>query len=251
MIALRLAVFMFGAMIGSFLNLCACRIPKQKPFIISRSVCPQCDHVLGAPDLIPILSFLLLQGRCRYCRGKIPIRYLGMELLTGVLFAAVLSVSGFAPRSAIHLTMIGILLVAALIDMESLYIPNGLVLFGIISGLILNLVTGTATFSGTALGFLGGGIPMFTLYLLSRGGMGAGDVKLGAMMGLFLGWKLVLVGLFLSFFSGSLVGILLLVTGKKGRKDAIPFAPYLAFGGTASALWGMSLINWYLSLSGI
>jgi len=248
MTALYLMVFLFGAIVGSFLNLCALRIPKGEPIVVGRSVCPQCKHVLGATDLIPILSYILLRGKCRYCRQRISFRYVGTELISGLLFTAVFAAYGFTVYSVIYTLLTGILLVAALIDLEHMYIPNGLILFGLTVGTTVTLFLGSAHPKSIILGFLAGGVPMTAIYLLSRGGMGAGDVKLGAVLGVFLGWKLALAGLFLSFLSASVVGLLLIFSGKKTRKDALPFAPFLAAGGFAAALWGTQLINCYLTL---
>ena len=216
--------------------------------INDRSVCPRCRHLLGALDLIPLLSFLCLQGRCRYCREKIAFRYPLVELLTGMLFAAVFVYHGFQPISLVYLVMTGFLLVAALIDLEYFYIPNRLIACGLAWGTLLHLVLGTGSLTFMALGFITGGLPMLTVYLVSRGGMGAGDVKLSALMGVFLGWKLVLAALFLAFLSGAVTGILLLAAGLKGRKDPIPFGPFLAFGGIGASLWGLKIIGCYMRL---
>lgn len=246
---LYLLVFMLGASAGSFLNLCAWRIPRQEPFIVSRSVCPRCRHILDALDLMPVLSFIFLRGTCRYCKEKISFRYLCIEMLSGVLFVAAFSAYGFTFSTLTNLVMIGILLIAALIDMEYMYIPNELVIFGILCGIILNLFAGT--YERMALGFLAGGIPMLAVYLLSRGGMGAGDVKLGAVIGMFLGGEFTLLALFLGFLSGALAGVILIFAGRKGRKDTIPFAPFLAFGSIVSSLWGIRIIRYYITFSGL
>ena len=246
-----ITVFSLGAVVGSFLNLCAYRIPLQEPIVFGRSVCPQCKHILGALDLIPILSFALLLGRCRHCSQNISFRYVGTECLSGLLFVVLFNTYGLTTLFLTYLSLTGILLVAAFIDIDYLYVPNSLIIFGLIAGSLLKLVSHSGTFSGTVVGFLAGGLPLLAVYLISHGGMGGGDVKLGAVLGVFLGWKLVFLGLFLSFLSGSIVGLLLILSGKKSRKDALPFAPFLAIGGFAAAAWGAELLSWYAVVSGL
>lgn len=240
-------MFISGAFIGSFLNVCALRIPQKKTFVNDRSACPRCGHMLGAMDLIPILSFAGLRGRCRYCRENISSRYLLTELLTGGIFASIYSVYGFQPVTLVYLLLASTLMIIALIDFSHLYIPNQLVVFGLVSGSLLHILLKTGGLKFLVLGLIAGGFPLLAVYVISRGGMGAGDVKLGAMMGIFLGWKLALAALFFGFLTGAIIGVLLLAAGIKGRKDAIPFGPFLAFGGVAASLWGGSLINWYLA----
>jgi hypothetical protein len=138
MTAIWLLVFLFGAAAGSFLNVCAWRIPQKEPFILGRSLCPQCKHPLGARDLIPLFSFIRLRGRCRYCHGRISLRYPLVELVSGFLCVAVVWVHGFSFLAVVNLVLVGILLTAALIDLEWLYVPNRLVLFGLICGTILS-----------------------------------------------------------------------------------------------------------------
>ena len=250
MTAIWLLIFLFGAAVGSFLNVCAWRIPQKEPFILGRSLCPQCKHPLGARDLIPLFSFICLQGRCRYCHEKISLRYPLVELISGFLFVAVVLVHGFSFLAVVNLVLVGILLTAALIDLEWLYVPNRLVFFGLICGTILSFRFGVPI-GASVFGAFMGTVPMLAIYLVSRGGMGAGDVKLSGMIGVFLGWRLTALALFLSFLSGAVVGMGLVIIGKKGRKDAIPFVPFLAFGAVVASLWGIDIINWYLTFSGL
>lgn len=241
-------MFLLGTAVGSFLNLCGLRIPQRKKIVYDRSACPECGHILGVLDIIPLVSYVGLRGRCRYCREIISFRYPLVELFNGGLFVAVFSVYGLQPVTVIYLFMASILLIAALIDFDHMYIPNELVAFGLISGTVINLLFGTSSLTGTALGLIAGVFPLAGIFLVSRGGMGAGDVKLGGVLGVFLGWKLTLVALFLSFLLGAAAGTILMVTSKKSRKDAIPFGPFLALGGIASSLWGWMIIDWYTGL---
>lgn len=251
MVIFELWVFLLGASLGSFFEVCAYRIPKQENFIVTRSFCPQCKHSLGAKDLIPIISYVVLQGRCRYCKGAIATRCLISELLSGLIFLALFVVFGFSPEFVLYGTLAGLLMVGALVDLDHLYIPDGLVLLGIILGAGLNLLTGYGDIQSAIVGLMAGAIPLLLVLLVSKGGMGLGDVKFGAMLGVFLGWKLTLIGLFLAFFAGALVGVLLLLSGTKNPKDPIPFGPFLAFGSILASLWGHPLIAMYFRLTGI
>ena len=247
MTAIWLLIFLFGAAVGSFLNVCAWRIPQKEPFILGRSLCPQCKHPLGARDLIPLFSFICLR-KVQVLPRKISLRYPLVELISGFLSAVVL-VHGFSFLAVVNLVLVGILLTAALIDLNGCMSPTDW-LFGLICGTILSFRFGVPI-GALVFGAFMGTVPMLAIYLVSRGGMGAGDVKLSGMIGVFLGWRLTALALFLSFLSGAVVGMGLVIIGKKGRKDAIPFVPFLAFGAVVASLWGIDIINWYLTFSGL
>jgi leader peptidase (prepilin peptidase)/N-methyltransferase len=238
--------FLFGLVIGSFLNVVIARLPDGRSIVSPPSACPRCGGLIRWYDNVPVLSWLWLRARCRSCKAKISWRYPAVELLTAVLFA--LAARRFGP--ALDLGQ-ALLLLAALvaitgIDLDHQIIPDVITLPGIAVGGGLAVALHPAAWRDTLFGILIGGGLFFVIILASRGGMGGGDMKLGAMMGAFLGWKLVLLAILLGVFAGGAVAIGLLVTGTKGRKDPVPFGPFLALGAVVSLLWGNDLLAWYL-----
>ncbi len=212
-----------GLIVGSFLNVVIARVPDGRSIVHPPSACPACGTPIRWHDNIPVLSWLGLRGRCRACHGPISWRYPAVELLTGLLFVLAASHAG----SIVEL-LSALLFLAALVA---------------ISGSLLGNPKGWLdTLIGVA---IGGGI-FVVIIVASGGGMGGGDMKLGAMMGAFLGWKLVLLAILLGVLGGGLVAIALLAAGRKGRKDAVPFGPFLALGGAVSLLWGKPILDWYL-----
>ena len=239
--------FILGLVIGSFLNVCIYRIPRGESLLHPLySVCPKCNHRLFPFDLIPLLSFLLLKGKCRYCETQIAYRYFFIELLTGMLFVLAYWYLGLTWSLLSLWFFIALLIIVAFIDLEHQIIPNKVNLFGFVSGVVLNLFTGNLSLLNMLLGFLVSGGLLFLIAVLSRGGMGGGDIKFGAVMGVFLGWQLALLALLIAFVLGGLGGIVLLALKKKGRKDMIPFGPFLVLGSLVSILFGNQILSWYL-----
>jgi leader peptidase (prepilin peptidase)/N-methyltransferase len=214
---------------------------------------------LSVVDLIPVASYLWLRGRCRTCGAKIPQRILWVELATGAAFGLLSWYVGLEPALAVVLFYFCLLLVIGVIDLEQGLILNILVYPGMVVALALGAVAALTSLDlsvvptlGSAA--LGGGIGLvlfLLIVILSRGGMGLGDVKMAALLGLFLGFPLVFVGIFLAIFSGGLVAILLLLVRLKGRKQTVPFGPFLALGGFVALLWGPPILDWYLRLFGL
>lgn len=235
-----------GVVIGSFLNVCIYRLPRKISLTSPiNSYCPNCDHRLYPKDLVPLFSFLLLQRKCRYCKNKISSRYFWIELLTGVLFLLTYLRFGFTYQLTPYLFFLSLLVTATFIDLEHQIIPNKLNLFGALGGFILNLLTENLGLMGMFLGFLAGGGIMFLISVLSKGGMGGGDVKLAAVIGILLGWKMTLLSLLLAFILGGVGGLILLLLKKKGKKDMIPFGPFLALGALLAVLAGNEIVTWY------
>ena len=251
-------LFILGLAVGSFLNCLIYRLEiDSKP--TGRSFCPSCKHKLSWKDLIPLFSYLSLKGRCRYCGKKISFQYPLVELATGVLFflvgMSIGSLSGLNYLNlALSLIVFSLLVVIFVYDLKHFIIPNKVIYPAIFVTLALlvsrsfltsdyslilnNIITGAIVF----LSFL-------AIYLLSRGkGIGFGDVRYAFFMGLFLGFPEVLVGLFLSFVIGAIIGVTFIILGRKGRKDMIPFGPFLVFGTVTAHLYGSELINLYLDL---
>ena len=247
MYPLYLLYFVLGACIGSFLNVCIYRIPAEMSVVSPPSRCGSCGHRLGPLDMIPILSYFLLRGHCRYCGESYSCRYAMVELLTGLLFVS----CGMCYLPGVTLVLawvfVSCLVIQTFVDWDHQIILDVVLLFMIPFGMAYAWF-GLHDWMDAAFGFaLGGGL-MGLIYLLSRGGMGLGDVKLAAVMGLWLGLQGTIVALFLAFLVGGVVGVLLLVTGVKSRKDAIPFGPYLCLGAYVALLFGSRLVFWYWSL---
>ena len=238
-------VFFFGLLIGSFLNVCIWRLPREESIIRPGSHCPACSTVLGARDLVPVLSWLFLRGKCRFCGVKISARYPAVELLTGGLFLVTYLHYGLTPGLVAALVFSSFMVAITFIDLDHQIILDGMLALLAICGLGLQLWTGSVGWVSMLIGaFVGGGL-LLLLAILSRGGMGGGDVKFAAALGFWLGWPGILLGLFLGFVLGGLISLLLLVTGLRGRKDFIPFGPFIAIGAWIALLYGRRILDWY------
>ncbi len=241
-------IYFFGAIIGSFLNVVIYRLPNNKSIVSPPSSCGSCGHRLGPIDLVPVLSFIFLKGRCRHCGAKISARYPPVELPTGGLFALLFWRYGISIDFIKYATLSCVLVSAAFIDIDHRIIPDKLNLFGLIAGIIFLFISNSITIKSSLLGFLVGGGFLFIVALISRGAMGGGDIKLFAVIGLFLGLEKTLLALFLTFLLGGIVGIVLIATGIKSRKDYIPFGPFISTGAFIAILWYNNLIMYYLNI---
>ena len=259
--ALLTVAFAFGLCFGSFLNVIVYRLPLKMSVVTPPSSCPACKNRLGFFELIPLLGFFLLRGRCRHCGVKISVRYPLVELLTALLFLIVFYHFGFSFQALFFLILLYILFAITLIDFEHRIVPNSLVAAGISCAVIFHLpaivnyfiqIPGSLLLTTTPLdalaGMLVGAGLMLIIILASRGGMGAGDMKLLGMIGLFVGLRGVAVVMLVGFIFGALVGIFLMIIGRAKRKDALPFAPYLALATVVEVFWGQALWSWYLKL---
>lgn len=245
---LGLFFFFFGLIIGSFLNVCTVRIPAGESIVSPPSHCPQCKEVLPPWDLVPVVSYLHLRGRCRYCGEPISIRYPLIELFTGLIFFIIYFFTGWQTILLPRLVLASILITLAVIDLDTYRLPNPIVFTGMVAGIVFSIFTRHPTLPGALLGFLAGGVPLYLIAVVSKGGMGGGDMKLGAMIGLYLGWQNVLLALFLASLTASVMGIVLMAAGRIRRRDPFPFGPFLAVGTFLVMFWGEALTNWYLSI---
>jgi len=241
----------FGAMVGSFLNVCIYRLPKEESIIWPRSHCPACKKMIRFYDNIPLISYLLLRGRCRYCKGPISIQYPLVEGITALSSLFLFMKFGPSLSYLIYFAFVAALIVITVIDLYHQIIPDGISLPGIGVGLLTSLVNPQITFFNSLMGILLGGGSLFlvaTLYewIFKREGMGGGDVKLLAMIGAFLGWKAVILTILLSSLIGSTTGILIMILKGKDFKYAIPFGPFLSMGAVIALFYGENLIRWYL-----
>ncbi len=241
---------LFGLIIGSFLNVCIYRIPRRESVAWPGSHCPACGCVLKWYDNIPLLSYLFLTGKCRQCRSHISWRYPLVEAATGLLFAADYLNCGLSWPLLARLIFICLLVVIALIDLEHLIIPNIIVLPGAVLGLAFSFLPGTAPFWQALASGLGAALFFFLIWFFYPGGMGEGDIKLALMLGVFLGWPLVGLAIFLAALAGSLAGLVVITLRGGNRKTQLPFGLYLALGSLAALFFGQQLINLYLKFLG-
>ncbi len=237
---------LFGLIIGSFLNVVIYRMPRGESVVAGRSRCPACGRALAWYDLVPVLSYLALRGRCRYCRTPISPRYLLVELMTGAVFAALFYRFGPTPALAKYLFLGAVLIAATFIDLEHYLIPDRLVLAGLAGAVILGFAARDVGIWSALAGCAAGAGFLLLVVVISKGGMGGGDVKLAAVTGLFLGWPFGPLGIFLGACVGGLVAFFLLLFRIKGRKDPLPFGPFIALGSFLALLWGKEVISWYL-----
>ena len=245
MIPLLVTFVVLGLAVGSFLNVCIDRLPAGQSIVRGASHCPNCQHLLAPMDLVPVFSYLWLRGRCRYCRASIPVRVPLVEMATGVLFGFLYWKFGLGVELGIALAYASILLVISVIDLEHQLILNVVVYPALPLALALSLLSPDPTIARAVLGFMAGVAAVSLPFLIYRQGMGMGDVKLGGLIGLMVGYPHVLVALLLAVIGGGLIATLLLVLRIRGRKDAIPFGPFMAAGAFVTLLWGQAILDWY------
>jgi leader peptidase (prepilin peptidase)/N-methyltransferase len=238
--------FIFGIIVGSFANVCVHRLPHGQSLVFPRSHCPFCQEILRPWHNIPVLSYLVLRGQCAFCHVVISWRYPAIELLCGILYAGLYQRFGLSTQGVVFAFLATCLIIVSFIDLAHKIIPDAITLPGIIVGLLASLLLTSVGFSGALLGILLGGGLFFIIAVVSRGGMGGGDIKLIAMIGAFLGWQSVLVTIFLGAFSGAIAGLSLILLKKKERKDPLPFGPFLALGALLAMVWGPELLRWYI-----
>jgi len=260
-------VFAFGLGVGSFLNAVIYRLEVGDSAFRGRSYCPQCKHTLAWYDLIPLASFVLLGGKCRYCEGKISWQYPIVELSTAAIFTLVFWHLGFEFYLAFGIwtltflqmlylwTIAALLIVLFVYDLKHYILPDKILFPAIASVFVYNFgfwifdLFRISDFGFRILSALAAAAFFFAIFALSRGrAMGFGDVKLALFMGLFLGWPNVAVAMFAAFLAGAAIGLVLIAAKKKGMKSEIPFGPFLIAGTFAALFWGKLLVDWYLNL---
>lgn len=240
--------FIFGLLIGSFLNAWVWRMVVPKSIVRGRSQCPNCHHGLAARDLVPVISWLALRGRCRYCQERISWQYPLVELTTAIVFAYLAWVFGWSALTVWMAVISALLLVIFVIDFRYSIIPDAVSLPLILISL-LSLVFRPLTWQAMVIGGVVGGGFFLLQWLVSRGRwVGDGDIRLGVAMGVLLGWQLLLVALFLAYVVGAIWGVGLLVGRKKTLSSQLPFGTFLAVATWVCLLWGQPLLSWYLNL---
>jgi len=245
---------LLGLMVGSFANVCVYRIPRRESIAFPGSHCPACGHAIAAYDNIPLLSWLILAGRCRHCRASIAWRYPVLELVMGVSWGLLAWHFGLSTELAVALTLFFLLWVLSFIDLETGLLPNVLTYPGIALGLIFSWWLGDwqdaliGAIAGYGIFWL---IARLFLLLTGREGMGYGDFKLLAMLGAFMGWQALPFIILASSVVGTVAGVIFLVLAKKGLRAEIPFGPYLAVAGMIWFVWGDAVLSWYLNMAGL
>lgn len=255
-----LVVFVFGAMIGSFLNVCIVRLPKKQSLVLPASHCPECKTPIPFYYNIPLISYLILKGHCRYCGVLISPRYFIVELLMAVLAVALFHHLGLGLAFFVDFLFVGALIVITFIDLDVRIVPDVISLPGIVLGLVFAIVNRHILMDrlsalpsplSSLLGIImGGGLLLLVAWvyqlLTGREGMGGGDIKLLAMIGGFLGWTSIPLTLFSASMIGSLIGLLLMLKKGVDGQYALPFAPFLCSGALFDLFFGEQLIAWYL-----
>ena len=244
-----------GFAVGSFLNVCIDRLPVGRSIVTVPSHCEVCGHRLKVLDLVPVISYLWLRGKCRYCSARIPKRIPVVEMATGVIFAFVVYKYGLSTVSLAVMAYASVLIVILVIDLEHQLILNAITYPSMVVALLVTpwgpLGEGVSirlAYQDALLGFLLGGSVLLLVFVIARGGFGAGDVKLGALLGIMLGFVPTLITLEMSFIAGGIVAILLILLKIRRRKDQVPFGPFLAGSGVISLFWGQVVSNWYQNL---
>src|SRR6478752_597989 len=243
----------FGALVGSFLNVCIYRLPRGESILWPGSHCPACAAPIAWYDNIPLLGYLSLFGRCRSCRSDIPIRYPVVEAANAAGYVIILAAFGLTWTAVLYCILFSALLVVTGTDLTHKIIPNVVTVPGILVGLL-----GAATVLPTGLvnallGIAVGGGILWTLawaspYLFGKEGMGGGDIKLLAMIGAFLGWKPALLTIMIGSLTGSIIGVSLIAFGVMKRDEYIPFGPFLVLGALVSLFYAQPLLDWYQNL---
>ncbi len=269
-----LAALLFGLVIGSFLNVCIVRLPRGRSIVKPPSHCPRCKEPIRFYDNIPVISFLLLRGKCRSCGEPISWRYPLVELMNGLFYVWIMREFGPGGEALLLMAFVSSLIVVTFIDLDHQIIPDLITLPGILVGLTLapffmypltdplpfhlgsllpHAGVYLTAFINSCIGMIMGGAPLFLIGLIWEKlrhveAMGGGDVKLMGMVGSFLGWKGALLTIMLGALSGSVIGILLIVFKHHKMEKIIPFGPFLAAGAVASVFYGADIISWYLGL---
>lgn len=249
-------VAVFGLCVGSFLNVCIYRIPLGKSVVFPASHCFNCGANLRWYHNLPLLSYIVLRGRCSFCLAPFSWRYPFVEALNALLYLVIVYYAGFSIESAVLFLFVSALLVITFIDVDHQIIPDVISLPGIVLGVLCSFFLPWLTWQASLLGALLGGGSLFVVaygyeVLAKKEGMGGGDIKLLAMIGAFCGWKAVLPIIFISSLLGTVVGVPLMIVNNADSKLAIPFGPFLALATVIYLFWGDALVRWYFELVGL
>lgn len=239
-------VFVYGIVIGSFLNVCIYRIPKKESIVVVNSHCMNCNHKLAWYDLFPLFSFLFLKGKCRYCGNRLSLQYPVVEFLNGILYIVVFVMNGMNLESALYALMTSALLVLSVIDYRTMEIPIGI--NAVILGIgVIHLFCDLNNWIHYLIGFFAASLFLLLCLIVTRGkGIGGGDIKLMATAGLCLGWQNILLALAVGCIIGSIIQCVIIAMTKNKTKFAM--GPYLSVGIFVAMLWGDRFVEWYMAL---
>ncbi len=244
--ALLVFAFVFGTVIFSFLNVVIYRLPRKENFITGRSRCPSCGHDLSFLDMVPILSWVVLGRKCRYCSAKISARYACVEALGGLAAARCIARFGLSVYTILAFAMCAILTCIGFIDHDTMEIPNGLSIATAVTGAVAIFFTEGVAWYEHLIGLAVVSVPMLVIALIIPGGFGGGDIKMMAGCGLFLGWKNALFSFFTAAVIGGVCATVMVMKKKRGRKDKIPFGPFLCMGVAAAMFFGDLVLDFYV-----
>ncbi len=253
--------FVGGLCVGSFLNVCIFRMPADRSIVKPRSFCPGCGTTIAWYDNLPVLSYILLGGRCRHCKGAISLRYPLVELLTGVLFLAIWNRYGADARTPVYMMMTAGLVAGSFIDLDHFILPDRITIGGMVVGPVLSFLipslhgqeAGRAALVDSLIGLaVGAGVLLMVArlgtWIFKKDAMGLGDVKLLGAIGAFLGWQAVVMTILVSSLAGSLAGVSLILFGGMKWRSRIPYGPYIAFAAVVWILGGDRLWDWYIRM---
>ena len=250
-----ITIFMIGLVIGSFSNVCIYRLPRNESVIFPASHCPSCNQSIKWYDNIPLLSYLILKGKCRFCQNKISAQYPLVEFLTGYIYLVLFLLYGLQLKTFIYMLFCSALIIITFIDLKEQIIPDVISLPFIALGFLFSFFLKDISPIDSLLGILSGGGSLLLVaaagsYLFKKEAMGGGDIKLAAMVGAFLGWQLALLSLFLGFFFGAICGVIVLIKNKEKseQSDAVPFGPFIALGTVIALFFGQAILKWYFML---
>jgi len=244
---IKLYVILIGLAIGSFLNVLIYRIPLKISFVKGSSFCPKCNHKLKPLDLFPVFSYVFLGGKCRYCKAKISPRYPLIEILNAVCYFLVYQAYGVHFVTPLYFVVCSSLIVLTWIDFDYKIIPDRFHIIIGICALAAGFLSRDLSWADRLIGLVVVSVPVLIIAMIT-GGMGAGDVKLFAVCGLLLGWKLNLLVMLIASVTASIYGVALMLFQKAEKKTEIPFGPFISLGTIVCLLWGNSFIQWYVSL---
>ena len=244
-------VFLVGCCFGSFYNVLIHRLPAQESIVRPGSHCPRCSHPISFYDNIPIISYAILRGKCRYCGERISLRYPLVEGLTGALALLLFLRCGLTPQFFIDCILVSLLIIITFIDLDTYTIPDALSVPGIVAGFALSFLALRFSWLDSLIGISVGGGSFYLIavgfeYFRHKEGLGGGDIKLLAMIGAFLGWPGVVLTVLAASLIGTVVGVVVMWRSRKGLDTRIPFGPFLACGAVLYLFWGEAFYRWYV-----